>query len=156
MTLISQHHRMGWAVVSVATCYAVSGQLPQNPPAAIHPLQSFSPSHVLTTDSAECRESKQCAPAKHHFDDCVERVTNAEGDQSGEDCVEECKFRPGFLAVLFATVLPRLTAPDPTSLHNIWFANMARFSAVQSSTSPTAPPSAPPPSSGLPSNRRSL
>lgn len=43
----------------------------------------------------ECRESKQCAPAKHHFDECVERVTNAKGPQDlklpGEDCVEECK-----------------------------------------------------------------
>ncbi|KAI9744778.1 MAG: hypothetical protein M1818_001703 [Claussenomyces sp. TS43310] len=38
----------------------------------------------------ECKESKQCAPAKHHFDECVERVTSAE-EQSGpkEDCVEE-------------------------------------------------------------------
>ncbi|EON99782.1 putative ubiquionol cytochrome c reductase hinge protein [Phaeoacremonium minimum UCRPA7] len=38
----------------------------------------------------ECKESKQCAPAKHHFDECVERVTNAEGeDGPKEDCVEE-------------------------------------------------------------------
>ncbi|GAP87031.2 hypothetical protein SAMD00023353_2501150 [Rosellinia necatrix] len=39
----------------------------------------------------ECRASKQCAPAKHHFDDCVERVTNASDDEEGEkeDCVEE-------------------------------------------------------------------
>ncbi|KAK4103211.1 Non-heme 11 kDa protein of cytochrome bc1 complex, partial [Parathielavia hyrcaniae] len=38
----------------------------------------------------ECRSSKQCAPSKHHFDECVERVTNAqsEGDAK-EDCVEE-------------------------------------------------------------------
>ena len=39
----------------------------------------------------ECRESKQCAPAKHHFDHCVERV-NAQVAEGGakEDCVEEC------------------------------------------------------------------
>ncbi|KAI0966123.1 ubiquinol-cytochrome C reductase hinge protein-domain-containing protein [Xylaria arbuscula] len=39
----------------------------------------------------ECRNSKQCAPAKHHFDECVERVTNASDDDEGEkeDCVEE-------------------------------------------------------------------
>ncbi|KAK3937853.1 ubiquinol-cytochrome c reductase complex 17 kd protein [Diplogelasinospora grovesii] len=38
----------------------------------------------------ECKESKQCAPAKHHFDECVDRVTNASGDSEvKEDCVEE-------------------------------------------------------------------
>ncbi|KAI1758347.1 ubiquinol-cytochrome C reductase hinge protein-domain-containing protein [Xylaria castorea] len=39
----------------------------------------------------ECKNSKQCAPAKHHFDECVERVTNASDDNEGEqeDCVEE-------------------------------------------------------------------
>ncbi|KAK9424226.1 putative Ubiquinol-cytochrome C reductase hinge protein-domain-containing protein [Seiridium unicorne] len=39
----------------------------------------------------ECKNSKQCAPAKHHYDECVERVTKAEEDGSGakEDCVEE-------------------------------------------------------------------
>ncbi|KAI3398957.1 hypothetical protein diail_7984 [Diaporthe ilicicola] len=38
----------------------------------------------------ECKESKQCAPAKHHYDECVERVTSQE-DNGGakEDCVEE-------------------------------------------------------------------
>ncbi|KAK0628956.1 ubiquinol-cytochrome C reductase hinge domain-containing protein, partial [Bombardia bombarda] len=36
----------------------------------------------------ECKNSKQCAPAKHHFDDCVDRVTNAT-DAHGENCVEE-------------------------------------------------------------------
>ncbi len=41
---------------------------------------------------AECRESKQCAPAKHHFDECVERVTNASEEHGAkEDCVEECE-----------------------------------------------------------------
>ncbi|KAI1649439.1 Non-heme 11 kDa protein of cytochrome bc1 complex [Daldinia loculata] len=39
-----------------------------------------------------CKNSKQCAPAKHHFDECVERVTNASDEgEAGEDCVEECK-----------------------------------------------------------------
>ncbi|KAK4134851.1 Non-heme 11 kDa protein of cytochrome bc1 complex, partial [Trichocladium antarcticum] len=37
----------------------------------------------------ECKESKQCAPVKHHFDECVERVTNSSGAEAGEDCVEE-------------------------------------------------------------------
>ncbi|KAH0565044.1 hypothetical protein GP486_001570 [Trichoglossum hirsutum] len=44
----------------------------------------------------ECANSKQCAPFKHHFDECVERVTEAleqADDKKGphEDCVEECK-----------------------------------------------------------------
>lgn len=44
-------------------------------------------------EQTECRESKECAAPKHHFDECVERVTAAE-DKGGskEDCVEECKF----------------------------------------------------------------
>ncbi|EEH40723.2 hypothetical protein PAAG_02699 [Paracoccidioides lutzii Pb01] len=44
----------------------------------------------------ECANSPKCAPAKHHFDECVERVTrnSEEPDFKGphEDCVEECKF----------------------------------------------------------------
>ncbi len=41
---------------------------------------------------AECKESKQCAPSKHHFEECVERVQAAAESEkpSDEDCVEEC------------------------------------------------------------------
>jgi hypothetical protein len=47
----------------------------------------------------ECKESKACAPAKHHFDECVERVTSADHGKPvdkkhpDEDCVEECQSR---------------------------------------------------------------
>lgn len=46
----------------------------------------------LTNNKTECKNSKECAPAKHHFDECVERVTAAQ-DNGGttEDCVEECE-----------------------------------------------------------------
>ncbi|KAI0133593.1 hypothetical protein BJ170DRAFT_590613 [Xylariales sp. AK1849] len=38
----------------------------------------------------DCKNSKQCAPSKHHFDECVERVTKQEEDGGAkEDCVEE-------------------------------------------------------------------
>ncbi|KAH3918955.1 hypothetical protein HBI56_097900 [Parastagonospora nodorum] len=39
----------------------------------------------------ECAESKECHPAKHHYDECVERVTGQiENDgKASEDCVEE-------------------------------------------------------------------
>ncbi|KAJ4266423.1 ubiquinol--cytochrome-c reductase subunit 6 [Fusarium torreyae] len=38
----------------------------------------------------ECKNSPQCAPAKHHFDECVERVQQQEGEGGAkEDCVEE-------------------------------------------------------------------
>lgn len=43
----------------------------------------------------ECARSSQCRPYKHHFEDCVERVTAAaEAEQKGpkEDCVEECEY----------------------------------------------------------------
>lgn len=48
----------------------------------------------LTEAFTECKESAACAPAKHHFDECVERVTaaiDADG-KANEDCVEECTF----------------------------------------------------------------
>lgn len=47
---------------------------------------------------AACKESKACAPAKHHYDECVERVTAAADSEDGaqEDCVEECKLRGGY------------------------------------------------------------
>jgi hypothetical protein len=59
-------------------------------------------SHKLTQTSPECRESKQCSAPKHHFDECVERVTSGHNKKyPNEDCVEECrspypllKFRP--------------------------------------------------------------
>ncbi|OBT63687.1 hypothetical protein VE03_06177 [Pseudogymnoascus sp. 23342-1-I1] len=42
------------------------------------------------TLEAECREAKECAAPKHHFDECVERVTAAESNGGAkEDCVEE-------------------------------------------------------------------
>ena len=50
----------------------------------------------LTDWFIECKQSKQCAPAKHHFEECVERVQQQEGEGDGEakeDCVEECKHR---------------------------------------------------------------
>jgi hypothetical protein len=41
----------------------------------------------------ECLRSAQCAPAKHHYDECAERVTKQqeENGKADEDCVEECK-----------------------------------------------------------------
>ncbi|CAI7622712.1 unnamed protein product [Penicillium palitans] len=41
----------------------------------------------------ECAHSAVCAPYKHHYDECVERVTRQEEDEDykgpKEDCVEE-------------------------------------------------------------------
>lgn len=49
----------------------------------------------MLTDT-ECKETKACAPSKHHFDECVERVTGAEEGKkyANEDCVEECELLP--------------------------------------------------------------
>jgi ubiquinol-cytochrome c reductase subunit 6 len=52
----------------------------------------------------DCANSAKCAPYKHHYDECVERVTRQEeegDDFKGvkEDCVEEC--------MLITTVFPR-------------------------------------------------
>jgi len=45
----------------------------------------------------ECAKSKECAPHKHHYDECVERVTKQQEENDGkadEDCIEECKHLP--------------------------------------------------------------
>ncbi|KAH0536774.1 hypothetical protein FGG08_006377 [Glutinoglossum americanum] len=52
------------------------------------------PEDVKPKLEEECANSKQCAPFKHHFDECVERVTEASEHADGkkgphEDCVEE-------------------------------------------------------------------
>lgn len=41
-------------------------------------------------------KSQQCAPLKHHYDECAERVTQQqeENGKADEDCVEECMFKP--------------------------------------------------------------
>ncbi|EEH20946.2 hypothetical protein PABG_03177 [Paracoccidioides brasiliensis Pb03] len=48
---------------------------------------------VLDVDDYQCANSSKCAPAKHHFDECVERVTRNSEDPDfkgpHEDCVEE-------------------------------------------------------------------
>lgn len=100
--------------------------------------------------STECKESKQCAPAKHHYDECVERVTSQESDGGAkEDCVEECKsssvqitqlLGPGAAGCRCAA--PRQTTPPMLTFHN-----------NQSSTSPTAQRHAPRPSCGRSSDK---
>lgn len=65
----------------------------------------------------ECKESKQCAPAKHHYDECVERVTSQQENDGGakEDCVEECKSNPAEIPSPLggAALLRRTTTPSP-------------------------------------------
>ncbi|RPB03966.1 Non-heme 11 kDa protein of cytochrome bc1 complex [Choiromyces venosus 120613-1] len=50
------------------------------------------PEDPMPAITDECSESKECKPAKHHYDECVDRVTAAaESEAKGpkEDCVEE-------------------------------------------------------------------
>ncbi|KAK2732353.1 ubiquinol--cytochrome-c reductase subunit 6 [Myotisia sp. PD_48] len=51
------------------------------------------PEDIMPQLQEECANSKTCAPAKHHFDSCVERVTRNSDDPDfkgpHEDCVEE-------------------------------------------------------------------
>ena len=50
---------------------------------------------LLTELTIDCKNSPQCAPAKHHFDECVERVHQQESEGGAkEDCVEECEYHP--------------------------------------------------------------
>ena len=41
----------------------------------------------------DCLKTAQCAPLKHHYDECAERVQKQEEEngKAEEDCVEECK-----------------------------------------------------------------
>ena len=50
----------------------------------------------ILTKFTECMKSQQCAPLKHHYDECAERVTQQqeENGKADEDCVEECMFKP--------------------------------------------------------------
>ncbi|KAL2203150.1 Non-heme 11 kDa protein of cytochrome bc1 complex [Sarocladium strictum] len=42
------------------------------------------------TIEEECKNAPQCAPAKHHYDDCAARVQKQEAEgEVTEDCVEE-------------------------------------------------------------------
>ena len=47
----------------------------------------------LIRATTECAESKTCSGPKHHYEECVERVTGQiENDgKAKEDCVEECE-----------------------------------------------------------------
>ena len=62
--------------------------------------EAFRPRHGATTANlaginTECKNAPQCAPAKHHFDECVERVHQQESEGGAkEDCVEECTLEP--------------------------------------------------------------
>ena len=42
----------------------------------------------------DCLKTKECAPLKHHYDECAERVKHQEEThgKANEDCVEECEY----------------------------------------------------------------
>ncbi|KAJ7307648.1 hypothetical protein DFH08DRAFT_975471 [Mycena albidolilacea] len=68
----------------------------------------------------ECEASPACAPMKHHFEKCQEKVNAGEG-YKGEDCVDEmCVYVPSMPARSVLTdVDPDLTFPsrDAHPLH---------------------------------------
>lgn len=62
--------------------------------------QRNTPANLATVDQTDCEKTPACRPAKHHYDECVERVqAKEEGTHHGpkEDCVEECTFDPSYL-----------------------------------------------------------
>ncbi|KAK7737278.1 Cytochrome b-c1 complex subunit 6, mitochondrial [Diaporthe eres] len=65
---------------------------PKDPKEELEEGERWMPTPDIARQIADdqCKESKQCAPAKHHYDECVERVTSQEADGGAkEDCVEE-------------------------------------------------------------------
>lgn len=63
-------------------------------------------------------KSKQCSADKHHYDECVERVTKAqESDEpSKENCVEECRSSPIRTAINMAMIADPMDLQFSTSL----------------------------------------
>lgn len=63
----------------------------------------------------ECARTAQCAPLKHHFDECAERVAaqqeNPDHKGPKEDCVEECEFFLVWLLGLFIFTIPPQLRP---------------------------------------------
>ncbi|KAI4101624.1 MAG: hypothetical protein L6R37_004857 [Teloschistes peruensis] len=62
---------------------------------------------------AECAKSSQCAPLKHHFDACAERVQKQQEDEDHkgpkEDCVEECRSCPSTLNFKASGLFSKMT-----------------------------------------------
>jgi hypothetical protein len=66
--------------------------IPWRPPRGHDSRNSGNAGNTKLTATPECAESKECHAPKHHYDECVERVTGQiENDgKASEDCVEEC------------------------------------------------------------------
>lgn len=81
----------------------------------------------------ECSKSTQCAPLKHHYDDCAQRVKaqQSDPDHKGpkEDCVEECK--PSFFHLLLNS------NPNP---HVSTFNGLSTNTDINSFTNHSLPP----------------
>lgn len=72
-------------------------------------------------DFAECARSAQCIGYKHHYQECVERVTAQHEDESykgpKEDCVEECKKIPTqFSAFVLTACQSSISSTAPLSV----------------------------------------
>ncbi|KAF4122813.1 ubiquinol-cytochrome c reductase subunit 6 [Geosmithia morbida] len=53
-------------------------------------VEAATPWSVVEAEAPAAEEEPQCAPAKHHFEHCVERVQEQqENGGAKEDCVEE-------------------------------------------------------------------
>ncbi|KAI9871870.1 MAG: ubiquinol--cytochrome-c reductase subunit 6 [Pleopsidium flavum] len=70
----------------------------------------------------ECAKSAQCAPLKHHYDSCVERVNEQHEDPNHkgpkENCVEECKsYAPSLPA--FLCLLPPFLSFGPLPFNSV-------------------------------------
>ncbi|KAF7558544.1 hypothetical protein G7046_g5606 [Stylonectria norvegica] len=62
-------------------------QLEEGP---LHTSAERPQSVIAISVTTNCKNSAQCAPAKHHFDECVARVEQQESEGGAkEDCVEE-------------------------------------------------------------------
>lgn len=75
--------------------------------------------------SIECAKSSQCAPLKHHYDACAERVTKQQEDEDykgpKEDCVEECRFHHSPITLLHQLVYGPRNPPLRAQGSNVIF-----------------------------------
>ena len=99
--------------VWVSMCLATTSACTKHISSKSHDVQKIRLGIDANIIFTECRESKACAPLKHHFEECSERVQKAqdEGKKHHEDCVEECKRPLPLEAKRILTHLQSFTSP---------------------------------------------
>ncbi|KAF7305112.1 hypothetical protein MKEN_01226400 [Mycena kentingensis (nom. inval.)] len=110
---------IGDFIASFFTVHNEAEEKPEDTPAeeeaaaAAEEPEEEEPEDAHPAIRAECETSPSCAPLKHHFDKCQEKVQNGDGEKA-EDCVEEMCTSSSAPRVVFPVRLVR-----PSSRHTL-------------------------------------